>query len=218
MTTHYEDEDQAQRLKQWWADNWLSLVAGLGIGLAAIFGWQAWQSHGERQRAEASRLYEDLQTALTLGNTEQAAQLAGSLSTQFSDSPYASGAEFYMAREAVKAGQFDAALVHLEWVRAHGADEGLRQLATLRSARVLWAQGQIDRALDRLASLPAGTASAYAMQIEQLRGDLLLAKGERGQALAAYNKAMAALGEDEAPLRAVLQDKLDDLADAAQQS
>lgn len=218
MTTHYEDEDQAQRLKQWWADNWLSLVAGLGIGLAAIFGWQAWQSHGQRQRAEASRLYEDLQTALTLGKTEQAAQLAGSLSVQFADSPYASGAELYMAREAVKAGKFDEALVHLEWVRAHGADEGLRQLATLRSARVLWAQGQIDQALERLGTLPVGTDFAYAMQIEQLRGDLLLAKGERSQALAAYSKAMAALGEDEAPLRAMLQDKLDDLADVAQQS
>lgn len=218
MTTHYEDEDQAQRLKQWWADNWLSLAAGLGIGLAAIFGWQAWQSHGQRQHAEASRLYEDLRTALTLGKVEQATQLAGTLSTQFADSPYASGAELYMAREAVKASQLDEALVHLEWVRTHGADEGLRQVATLRSARVLWAQGKTDPALDRLATLTAANAPAFVMQVEELRGDLLLAKGERAQALAAYGKAMAALGEDEAPLRAALQGKLDDLADVAQQS
>ena len=52
--SHYDDEDQAQRLKQWWKENWKALAAGLLLGLGGIIGWDQYKAHGQAKSAEAS--------------------------------------------------------------------------------------------------------------------------------------------------------------------
>lgn len=209
MTTHYEDEAQAERLKQWWKDNWMALAGGLILGLAGIFGWEGWQSHQSGRAAEASRMFEDLRLAINNENVEAATQIGDTLIKEHAKSPYASGASMYLAAEAVKAGKLDAALTHLRWVRDNGADDGLRQIARLREARVLWQQGQADAAL-KLLDDDGGNFSAVA---EELRGDIRLSQGDRAAARASYEKALTGLGDDDASARGDLQRKIDDLAD-----
>lgn len=208
MTTHYDDEAQAERLKQWWKENWMALAGGLVIGLAAIFGWEAWQSHTDSRNQRASHMYEDLKNALADSRREDAVRIGDALAGEYAATPYAAGAALFLAAEAVKSGDLDTALNRLRWVREHGSDEGLRQVARLREARVLWQQGQLDAALALLGD-DAGEFSALA---EELRGDIRLAQGDRGAARAAYEKALAASADDSAA-RAGLQRKLDDLAD-----
>ncbi len=209
MTTHYDDEVQAERLKGWWKENWMALAGGLVIGLAAIFGWQGWQKHTSQRGAGASQMYEDLKKALADGKTELAAPLADKLVAEYADTPYAAGAQLRLAAEAVKNDQLDDAAVRLQWVQEHAKDEGLQQVAQLRSARVLWQQGKLDEALKHVDDAGGG---AFAPLFDELRGDIKLAQGDRKAARSAYEKAFAATPENQ-PSRQLLQRKLDDLSE-----
>lgn len=212
MTTHYDDEAQAERLKQWWSENWKALAAGLVIGLGAIFGWEGWQRHQVAQATQASRMYEDLKQALATANATEAQAIADRLVTDHASSPYASSAQLHLAAAAVKDGRLDEALQALAWVRNNGTDEGLRQVAVLREARVLWQQGKPDDALKMLERDGGEFAAMYA----ELKGDILLAKGERSAARAAYEQALDAEAQTDPAPRGDLQRKLDDLADVVQ--
>lgn len=211
MTTHYDDEVQAEQLKAWWKENWMALAAGLAIGLAGIFGWQGWQRHQQTQAATALQMYEELKKVLADGRADLAPALADKLVADYAKTPYAADAQLRLAAQAVRAADYDAALSRLAWVRDHARDEGLRTLAQLRSARIQWQQGKLDEALKTL----AGDAGSFAPLFDELRGDIHLAQGDAAAARLAYDKAMAATPEDQ-PGRQLLQRKLEDLSPAVQ--
>lgn len=208
MATHYEDEDQAERLKQWWKENWMALVGGLVIGLGAIFGWEAFKSYQDSRGLAASRMYEDLKLAIADARLDDARGIGDALVDDHGRSPYASAAALFLAAEAVKAADFAAARQRLAWVRQHGYDDGMRQIATLREARVAWQQGEVDAAL----ALLDAKAGPFQSQFDELRGDIVLARGDRDAARNAYEKALTTVSDDTPGVRDSLQRKLDDLA------
>lgn len=212
MATHFDDEAQAEQLKQWWKDNWMALAGGLVLGLGAIFGWEGWKGYQEGKASEASQMYEELKQALAASKLDQANELGDKLVKDFSRTPYAAGAALFLASEDVRTNRFDEALARLQWVDKNSKDEGLRQVARLREARVLWQQGKADEALKRLDGKPGTFVALY----DELRGDIKLTQGDRAAARAAYEKALQAVTADDAASRASLQRKLDDLADVVQ--
>lgn len=208
----YEDEEQVEALKKWWRENWKALAAGLVIGVGGIVGWEGWKTHQVESAAEASRLYEELGDALEADAIEQADALAGQLKLDHADSPYAAQGALAMARHLVEHGELAAADERLNWVITRSGDDGLRRIARLRRARVLWSQDKVSDALKLLQTEDVGEFRAlYA----ELRGDIRLASGEREQALSDYREAMDNLPPGAAN-RSLLQRKLDDLADVAQ--
>lgn len=209
MTTHYDDEAQAEQLKTWWKENWMALAAGLVIGLAGIFGWQGWQRHQNTQSATASQMYEELKKVLADGRTDLAPALVDKLVSDYAKTPYAADAQLRAAAQAVQSGDYPAALTRLQWVREHATDHGLRSVAQLRIARVQWQQGDLDAALKTLEA----DGGAFAALFDELRGDIRLAQGDADAARTAYQKAFDATPEGQ-PGRQLLQRKLDDLAPA----
>ncbi|MES2883534.1 MAG: tetratricopeptide repeat protein [Pseudomonadota bacterium] len=209
--SHYDDEDQAQRLKQWWKDNWKALAAGLVLGLSGIVGWEQYKSHNAERGAEAARMFDDLKTALVTDKVEEANAIADKLKTDFAKTPYAAQGLLRIAQHAVEKSRFDEALPPLAWVAANAEDEALRPLAQLRQARVLAQQGKFDEALKLL---DAGMDESYAALAQELRGDILLAQGKRKDARESFEKALTA-SDAAAANRETLQRKIDDLADAA---
>lgn len=210
MATHLDDEAELEQLKTWWKENWVALVAGLGIGFGAIGGWEAYKHWRDGRAEAASQMYEEMKKALTATRTEDAGKILERLKAEYSGTPYASAAALTVAQNAVKTGSFDDAAAQLSWVIEHADDSGLVQMAKLRRARVLFALAKHDEALSQL----SGDAGTFAGLYEELRGDIQMAKGDRDAARAAYEKALAA-GEAGAPNRSLLQQKLDDLAVAA---
>ena len=209
--SHYDDEDQAQRLKQWWKDNWKALAAGLVLGLSGIVGWEQYKAHQSARGAEAARMFDDLKTALVTDKVEEANAIADKLKTDFAKTPYAAQGLMRIAQHAVEKSRFDEALPPLAWVAANAEDEALRPLAQLRQARVLAQQGKFDEALKLL---DASTEESYAALAQELRGDILLAQGKRKDARDSFEKALTA-SDAAAANRETLQRKIDDLADAA---
>jgi predicted negative regulator of RcsB-dependent stress response len=207
--SHYEDEAEVEQLRRWWRENWMALVAGLGLGLAGIFGWEAWQDMRTAKAEAASRVFEDLKRLSPYGK-DRADELWAKLSTDYAGTPYAAQGALLLASHAAARNEWADAQAKLEWARDRAGDPGVQRVAALRLARVLWQQQQADSAL-QLLDIPED--DPFAALYQELRGDILFAKGEREAARAAYEKALqlgpAAAGRDG------LQRKLEDLGGAA---
>jgi predicted negative regulator of RcsB-dependent stress response len=209
MTSHYEEEAEVEQLRRWWRENWLALACGLALGLVGIFGWEAWQKARTAKSEHASKVYEDLKRVPT-DRAERADELWQHLSADFAGTPYAAQGALLMASQAAAREDWAAAQAKLEWVGKNSDDPGLKKLATLRLARVLWQQAKADEAL-RLLDLDDD--DPFASLYQELRGDIQFARGDRDAARAAYEKALT-LGPAPAG-RQTLQRKLEDLGGPA---
>jgi predicted negative regulator of RcsB-dependent stress response len=207
VADHYEEEAQAEQLKRWWNENWKSLAAGLVLGLAVIVGWEGYKRYQLQQADQASQLYDDLKAALAAHKNDAAVALGDKLVKEFQRTPYAVSAAFYLAQISVDQNKLDDAVTRLQWVTTQSKDEGLRDLAKLRLAKVLWQQKKTDDALKLL----DGEHGGYNALFAELRGDIKLSQNDRAAARTAYEQALT---QSEGPNRELIQRKLDDLADA----
>lgn len=206
----YTEQEELEKLKAWWKNYGPALLIGVIIGVVLLFGSKYWKEHKERQRQEASALYEQVLDAQRRGDAQAVRSAGAKLVQDYDATPYASMAALALARAAAEAGDLAGARAQLEWVLAHGHEAAVQHAARLRLGRVLLAMGEVDKALTLVAvKEPAGFQSEYL----ELKGDALLAAGRREEALAAYQDALkyARPGVGSATLKV----KLDDLAAAA---
>lgn len=209
----YDEYEQSEQVRKWLRENGLSIVVGVVLALALIFGWRQWQSHRAGHHALAAEQYAALESALAAGQDAKVDAAVNALEKDYADTPYAALGAAARANVAVGQGKLDAAGKALQWAVDHSPTAALHSLYQLRLARVELAQDQAKQALGLLDSVPG---DAYRATAQELRGDALLKMGRDGDARAAYAKALAALSPNTAPgLRDALQMKLDNLAQAA---
>ncbi|CDZ93995.1 YfgM family protein [Pseudomonas saudiphocaensis] len=204
------DEEQLEQIKEWWQRNGMPLLAGAGLALVLVFGWQFWQKHQVDQAYAASAIYQQLLTA-ALSDAEpdmaEVSRLGQRLKKDFSGTHYAQYGSLFVAKVAVESGRLDEAAAELQSVLDKPADKVLEELARQRLARVLSAQEKTDAALTLL---DGEAPKAFVASREELRGDLLVKLERLDEAHAAYAKAKESLSQDAAV--GGLQLKLDDLA------
>jgi predicted negative regulator of RcsB-dependent stress response len=212
---YLSDREQEEALRNWWRENWRWVISGVFLGLAALGGWQYWQQRVQAKAEDAARTYTELGSALAANDKDKVEMLIKSLDQQHSDSPYVDQAHLALAQSKVSAGEFEQAATELKVVADKAKDPVLAQVAKLRLARVQLQLGHPDEAL---ALLGVDKAGAFESQIQELRGDALLAKGDRSGARIAYQAAVNAAAVD-APTQSSAQEgellhlKLQDLAD-----
>jgi predicted negative regulator of RcsB-dependent stress response len=202
----YETEEQRiEAIRKWWSENGTSIIAGLVLGLALLFGWRYWVDHREGQREEASALFTELQQAASSGNAGRVDEVTTMLQQDYAATPYSGQASLLNAQLLATAGKLDRAEEVLSWATLNANEQVIKDLAHLNLARLYVAQGKIDQALNEL---PQVEASAYLSQVEEIRGDALRARGDIEGAREAYDRAILTSGGS-AP--AYLQMKRDDL-------
>jgi predicted negative regulator of RcsB-dependent stress response len=204
MKVYQTEEEQVEAIKKWWKENGTSVVAGLVIGLGAVFGWQGWNSYQDRIGGEASVAFYQMLNAVDNRNSELAAQQAERLQTDYASTSYAVLAAMTQARLKVEEGDTNAARARLEWAMQNAADDSLKTLSQLNLARLLLSDGDLEGA-SKLATVDQG---GFAGEFAELRGDIAVAKKELSAARDAYAQALA-LNVGNAEL---VQMKLDDLA------
>jgi len=186
---YLSEREQADQLKHWLRENWLWMVAGVALGLGGLYGNRWWETHRHARSLEAEQRYAAMLDALSRNERAEGLKLAGEITGEYTDTPYADQALLLLARLDVESGALDEAAATLAGVMNGTRDPDLALIARLRLARVQLAQGQYDQAL---ATLDGVADPAVEARVAELRGDVLLARGETVAALVAYRQAEAA--------------------------
>ena len=186
---YLSEREQADQLKAWFLDNWLWLVAGIVLGLGGVFGWRWWNAHQAERSQEAEQQFSSMVDALGRNQREEGLKLAGRITGEYADTPYADQTQLVLARLDIEAGDLDAAATALKAVMDTTRDPDLALVARLRLARVQLAKGSHD---DALATLDGIDNPAVAARVAELRGDVMLARGKPADALANYRLAQSA--------------------------
>ena len=188
MDDYLSERDQVEALKKWWDENGKSVIAGVLLGLGALFGWQKWQDHVRSQAEYASEIYQELMVAL--GNQDEqkrAGELAEELIDEHPASAYAVFASMALAHLAVEDEDYARAADHLRKAMAETDDKNLEPLIRMRLATVLNADGNHQAALSLLNEKDPGP---YAAAYDELRGDINRAMGDTVVARTSYQQAL----------------------------
>jgi predicted negative regulator of RcsB-dependent stress response len=191
MDTLTTEEQQIAAIKQWWKENGGSIVTGVVLGLAVLFGGKAWFAYQERNAQNASNVYAAMMRALQAGDALNTGEKAGMLLADYSSTPYAALGALALARIRLEEGETGPARGQLQWVLDNSDSEMFRDIARVRLARVLIADGELDAAEALVARAESG--SAFDALFTEVRGDIQRARGDMAAASAAYQQALAAM-------------------------
>lgn len=213
-----DERDQWEALKSWLRQNGMALVGGLVLGTVVLLGWRWWQDRQQTQHQASTAAYETLLRAFDSPEKDAPGKAFDTFIKAQADSAYGPAARLAYARLLVERDELDKAAEQLSVVSAKAPDEQLRVVARLRLARVQLAQGKHDVALATLGAAPEGP---FKSAFTEVRGDILLAKGDVEGARSSYQAALAARGANELAAggqpgrQDLLTLKLDDLPAAA---
>ncbi len=205
MDEYRTEEEQAEAIKKWWGENGKSIVAGVVIGITAIFGLRAYNTHTAQQAEAASMLYEQMLVASRANDTENVSIYANRVIDDYKSSSYAIFATLMLAKIAAESGDLKQAETHLRWVLKNNSQTEFNHIARLRLARILISGNKLDIAAD---TLQVSKPGEFFARYEELRGDIFVKQDKTEEARQAYQKALANTAEGG---QSILQMKLDDL-------
>lgn len=182
------EDQQVERIKEFWAEHGRGIIAGLVIGFGLFYGWRYYDDSVRANQEAQAEQYTAVLAELEQGG-ESAEGSVQSFIAANGDEVFGQLAALEMARNAVAADDLDQAAALLNGVRSQ-ASGVVQAIAAVREARVLLAQEQFDTALDALAV--AAQYEGFKGMSAELRGDVLKAKGDLAGARTAYQAAIDA--------------------------
>ena len=205
MADHETEDEQLRALKEWWSENGRSVIAGVVIGIGTLIGWKSWNVYQEQQALEASAKYNAIRSSALSQNLDGVIVLAEELKKDFKSTPYASLAAMILAKAKAEKGETSEVVNNLQWVIENSKQESVATIAKLRLARVYIADQDIEKAE---ALLNESYPVAYTSLLQELRGDMLSAKGEIQAAREAYDSAINAAEGNEVDYLKMKRDNL----------
>jgi predicted negative regulator of RcsB-dependent stress response len=204
MELYETEEQQVEALQKWWKDNGTSALIGLGIGIAAIVGWNYWLDYKKDQNTQASAVYDQLLKDANENKTAEVDTVAGKLKTDFSATEYATYSVLMQAKTKVETGDLAGAKELLQGLANQAND--FSELAKLRLVRLYLATGEFEKGLQLVGQIDQKKAAGFEGNYDELVGDLYVALDRIDEARTAYEKAIR-----EGYNSPLLQFKLDDL-------
>ena len=192
------DEERAEELKAWWRSNGTSVLAGIAIAIGGVFGWQQWQNYQQNESETASA---QLQAAQAADANKVTALKA--VTEEYGSTPYGALAALSVAAETSQT-DADATIAALKQAM-EAKDPNVADIARLRLARAYIAAGKLGEAETLL---DTKMAVAYTSLVEELKGDLFVAKKDLENARIAYDKAILSAGTNSAEYLRMKRDNL----------
>jgi len=189
MAYDLEEQEQIDSLKAFWT-KWGNLLTWVLIAvLGSYAGYNYWNYYQRNQALEASALYDQLQAAVTAKDNTKILRIAADVETRYKRSTYAQMSALAAAKSAFEASDLKTAKAQLQWVIDNGNDE-YQSIAKLRLAGVLLDEKAYDEGLKLLGTtfLPA-----FAGEVADRKGDILVAQNKIAEARAAYQAALDAM-------------------------
>lgn len=192
MEDYLNDQEQWERVLQWVREQGPWVLVSIAVVAAGYWGWNRWQGHTEQRYVSAAAAYQQVLEAFNRNDSDGGLKLADDLIKSYPSSAYADQANLAAARVEVQSSHLDKAEARLTQVVTSTKDPELALLTRVRLARVQLAQNKPD---DALKTLNAVSPGAFAGRFAQVRGDVLLAKGDREGALKEYRAARDSGGD-----------------------
>jgi predicted negative regulator of RcsB-dependent stress response len=204
MAYDLEEQEQLDELKAWWKQygsmvQWV-LILALG-GLAAYQGWKYYQ---HKQVSEAAVLFEAMQ-GLQVSDVKAVRTASANIIEKYVGTPYAAQAAVLAAHANYKARDAKSAAAQLDWAMNNGKDSTVKTMAMLQLAALKLEEKQYDAALKLLSG---EHDPGFTGLVEDMKGDILMAQGNKAEARKAYAEALKNL-DAEGEYRKYTEYKLD---------
>lgn len=206
MEVYTTENEQVDAIRNFFKENGKAIVVGIVIGFGALFGWRYWQSHQTENMARASISYQQASEALTGGKADGVSRMEAFIKDN--QNSYGVLAAMQLAQHQVDKKDFAGAEIQLSWAAGQNKDQNLAALIDLRLARVQLQEKKYD---DAQKTLDRVTAKGWVAMADDVRGDVLVAKGDQQGARNAYSKGLAS-SEASQSLQALLKMKLNNLS------
>jgi predicted negative regulator of RcsB-dependent stress response len=187
-----QEQEQLESLKAFWKSYGNLITWTLVLALGAFGGWRWWENRQAQQGLEAGGMYEELDRAAMAADLDKTGRVLSDLQQRFPKTAFAAQGALLAAKLQAEKGQPDAAKASLGWVIANVDDADFKAMARLRLAAVHAEAKAYDEALKLLAEpVPAPFEALRADR----QGDVLALQGKPTDAVAAYQRAYAAMGD-----------------------
>ena len=142
---YLSEREQAEQLRVWLRQNGIWLLAGVALTVGGYYGYRWWESRGAQRSIEAGERFAAMLDAIGGGKRDEGLKIAGEVTGEYADTPYADQANLVLARLDVDTGNLAGAEARLATIAAESKDPDLRIVARLRLARVQLAAGPLRR-------------------------------------------------------------------------
>ena len=183
----YDDYEQEQIVKEWLSNNWLTILAGIAIGIGGLWGYGQWQNSNVAKSTAAATEYTQLEAALASSDGEESKQLINDYEAQYGSNIYTIQARLKAASLAVEANDVAAAKAQYQALIAAKPDKPIAEMVRLRLARLLLSEGDYNAAKTELGLVQS---KAYQTIVEEVMGDIYAAQGNHDKAQDAYQLAL----------------------------
>ena len=204
MEVYTTENEQIDAIKRFFVNKGKALLIGLVIGVGAIIGWNYWQSHQVNSLQESAQSFEQISSQLQTGSNQALA--AAEQFANETNNIYGVLTNIELAKIAVEKNDIAGAEKALLKALTIAKVDDLKDLLNVRLARVQLALNKPDQAL---ISLTQVQDKGWSSIVEDIRGDILLKKGDIASARAAYSKGIESSGAD--MMKTILKIKINSL-------
>ncbi len=202
-----EEQEQLDQIKHFWR-TWGNLISWVLIAvLGSYAAWNGYQYWQRTQATKAAALYDEVERAVAAADIGRVERSLADMKDKFGSTQFAQQSALLAAKALYAQGKTEAARDALSWVANGASDKAYRDIARLRLAALQLDAKAYDEAWKQLTLEFTPEMSGLAAD---LRGDVLQAKGQNAEAIAAYQQAWEKLA-DTPDYRRLVQAKLNAL-------
>ena len=201
------DEQQSEHFKNFYNLHKFKIFSAIAVFLVAFFAYQYLESVNQSNDEEASQLFQDVIVS-KIGNIDEIKSKVGELQNDFSNSPYAARASIYYSKLLVETGDYTAAAKELIWASDENIEPSIQSMANYLLGNLYLVEKKLDEALEVANKI---ITDGYIGLANDLKGDIYLAKGDKENAIKAYELALEYFG-GQGELHKVIENKLNSIS------
>jgi len=181
-----QEQEQLDALKAFWNKQGNLITWTLVIALGGFGAWNGWNWWQRDQAAKAAAMYDEFDKASQAADVDRSSRVFNDLKDRYGSTAYAGQAGLMAAKLQFDKGHSDQAEASLGWVAEHASEPQYKAIARLRLAGILLDEKKYDEALKQLSGVEDKN---FAALVDDRRGDIMMAQGNKDGAKAAYATA-----------------------------